>query len=236
MEKVILKAEKREVLGKKVQSLRNNGLVPVVLYGKDFDNLSLSVAKNEFEKILEKAGTSTIVDLEVDGEGNHKILLHEPQYDAVTGQILHADFYKVNMKEKIHTEIPLEFVGVSAAVADLEGNLIINKDALEVECLPDALVNRIEVDITALKTFEDSIKISDLNIPEGIEISADPEEVVVLVTAPRSEEELEAMEGEAAADAEKAQIENIEAASAAEKAEKETEEGADESTPTEKNE
>lgn len=225
MEKIILKSEKRTVLGKKVKSLRNDGLIPVVLYGKDFKTQSLSVKKTELEKVLSKAGTSTIVDLEIEGGDNHKILLHEPQRDAVYSKILHVDFYKVNMKVKIHTEIPLEFVGVSTAVEDLEGNLIINKDALEVECLPDDLVNHIEVDISVLKTFEDIIKVEDLKIPAGIEVQDDKEEIIAQVTPPRSEEELEAMETETAADEEKEKIEGMESTAEAEKAEKEAAEG-----------
>lgn len=225
-----MKAEKRTVLGKKVQSLRNNGLIPVVLYGKDFASKSLSVKKTDLEKVLKTAGTSTIVDLEVDGQ-THKILLHEPQRDAVHSHILHVDFYKVNMKVKIHTEIPLEFVGISLAVEDLEGNLITNKDTLEVECLPDDLVNHIEVDISVLKTFEDLIKVEDLKIPEGIEVQDDKEEIIAQVTAPRSEEELEAMESETAADEEKEKIEGMESAAEAEKAEKEGTEGETETAP-----
>jgi len=225
VEKIILKSEKRTVLGKKVKSLRNDGLIPVVLYGKDFKTQSLSVKKTDLEKVLAKAGTSTIVDLEIEGGDNHKILLHEPQRDAVYSNILHVDFYKVNMKVKIHTEIPLEFVGVSAAVEDLEGNLITNKDALEVECLPDDLVNHIEVDISILKTFEDLIKVEDLKIPAGIEVLDESEEIIAQVTPPRSEEELEAMETETAADEEKEKIEGMEATAEAEKAEKEGTEG-----------
>lgn len=220
MENVYLKAQPREVLGKKVKKLRENGKIPAVLYGKEFDSLSLILDKTEYEKVLHDAGTSTIIDLEVEGKETFKILLHEPQCDPVSDKVLHADLYKVNMKEKIHTEIPLEFVGVSVAVVDLEGNLITNKDALEVECLPDKLVSEIKVDISKLKTFEDLIKVSDLDIPEGIEISADPEEIIAQVTPPRSEEELEAMEEEAAVDQEKAGIENLEAQAEAEKAEK----------------
>ena len=223
MEKVVLKAQIREMLGKKVKQLRTIGLIPVVLYGKGFKNVNLTVDTKALDKVLQKAGTSTIVDLEIEGGENHKILIHEPQRDAVTSNILHVDFYKVNMSQTIHTEIPLSFVGVSPAVADLEGNLITNKDALEVECLPGELVSEIEVDISKLVTFEDLIKVSDLNIPSGIEVQAEPEEIIAQVTAPRSEEELEEMESEAAADTEKAGIENIEAEAEKDKAEKEGE-------------
>lgn len=220
MEKVILKAEKREIKGRKVKNLRLKGIIPAVLYGKDFENIVLALDEKEFNKVYTKAGSSTIVDLEI-GDDTHKILIHEPQMDAVTDKYIHVDLYKVNMKQEIHTEIPLEFVGVSPAVADLEGNLITNKDALEVKCLPDKLVSNIEVNISVLKTFDDIIKVGDLTIPEGIEIQADAEEIVAQVTPPRSEEELEEMESEAAADVEKENIESMEAEAEKEKAEKE---------------
>jgi len=219
MAELILKAEIRDLLGKKVKNLRTEGKIPAILYGKDFKNINLAINKTEFEHILTQAGTSTIVDLQIKEKESEKILLHEPQRDAVSEQILHADLYKVNMKEEIRTEIPLEFVGSSAAVEELEGNLITNKDTLEVKCLPGNLVSEIKVDISRLKTFEDMIKLSDLEIPEEIEILADPDEIIAQVTPPRSEEELEAMEEEAAADQEKAGIENIEAQAEAAKAE-----------------
>jgi len=219
MEKLTLNATKREITGSKVKNLRGDGQIPGVLYGKDFENINLALNKSEFQKILKKAGTSTLVTIQIDGK-DYNTLIHEPQLDAVTDEILHVDFYKVDMKQEIHTEIPLEFIGVSTAVEDLEGNLIINKDALEVECLPDKLVSEINVDISVLKTFEDMIKVNDLTIPEGIKVLDDAQEIIAQVTPPRSEEELEEMEQEAAADSEKAQIENIEAEAEKEKTEK----------------
>lgn len=225
---MILKAKLREIIGKQVKNLRQDGQVPAVLYGKDFENLNLVLAKTEFEKVLDEAGSSTIVDLQVEGKENYKVLLHEPQKDAVTDLILHADLYKVNMKEEIHTEIPLNFIGASVAVDDLEGNLITNKDAIEVKCLPGNLVSEIKVDISVLKTFENIIKVSDLPIPEGIEVLDEPEEIIAQVTPPRSDEELEEMEVEAAADQEKAGIESIESEAEKEKADKEAE-GAEDS-------
>jgi large subunit ribosomal protein L25 len=227
---LILKAEPREIIGKKVKTLRQAGLIPAVLYGKNFDNLSLTLDKAAFEKVFKEAGSSTLVNLETTGQEKVKVLVHEPQRDPVTDQIIHVDLYKVNMKQEIRTEIPLEFVGTSAAVEDLEGNLITSKDSLDVECLPDKLVSQIEVDITVLKTFDDLIKVGDIIVPEGIKILAEPEEIVAQVTPPRSEEELEEMEQETTADAEKAGIESIEAQAEAEKAQKaEDEEGAGES-------
>lgn len=219
MEKITLNADLRTIVGSQVKQLRNIGKIPANLYGRGFENLNLTLDKKDFEKVFKTAGSSTIVDLEIKDKSSEKILIHEPQLDPVSDQIIHADLYKVNMKEEIHTEIPLEFVGVSFAVSDLEGNLITSKDALEVKCLPDKLVSEIQVDISILKTFENVIKVSDIKIPEGIEILNDPEEIVAQVTAPRSEAELEEMETPAAADEEKAAIENLEAQAEAEKTE-----------------
>jgi len=221
MEQITLKAAPREILGKKVKVLRGKGQIPAVLYGRNFKSIPLLFDKTEFEKVFSQSGSSTIVNLTIIGQAPLKILIHEPQKDPVTDQILHVDFYKVDMTKEIHTEIPLKFIGTAPAVEELEGNLITNKDALEVECLPDKLVSEIEVNISSLKTFEDLIKVSDLKIPAGIKVLAEPEDIIAQVTPPRSEEELEEMEKEAAAEAEKAGIENIEAAAEAEKAEKE---------------
>jgi len=220
MEQINLKASPREILGKKVKILRGKGQIPAILYGKNQKNIPLLLDKIEFEKIFAQSGSSTLISLEITGMAPIKILIREPQKDPVTDQILHVDLYKVDMTKEIHTEIPLKFVGTAPAIEELEGNLITNKDALAVECLPDKLVSEIEVDISPLKTFEDLIKISNLKIPEGIKVLADSEDIVAQVTPPRSEEELEEMEKEAAAETEKTQIETIESAAEAEKAEK----------------
>lgn len=223
MEKITLNAKKREITGKKVKTLRNKGLLPAVLYGADAKADNLMVDAKEFNKVYAKAGSSSLVDLKVDENNAVKILIHEPQMDPVKDIPLHADFYKIKMTEKITTEIPLEFIGVSPAVKDLEGNLITNKDNVEVECLPADLIPKIEVDIARLKTFDDLIHVKDLVVPETIHILDDPDEIVTQVTPPRSEEELEEMEAEAASDAEKAGIEKMESEAEAEKAEKEAE-------------
>ncbi|MEI6040456.1 MAG: 50S ribosomal protein L25 [Candidatus Berkelbacteria bacterium] len=220
METVNLKATVRTETGRQAKQLRETGKIPAVLYGHGVENTNIAFDRGEFEKIFKTAGSSTIVTLKIEGKDAVKALILDPQYDPLTDKIIHVDLYKVNMKEEIHTEIPLTFVGESAAVKDFQGNLITNKDEIEVKCLPDKLVSEIEVDISVLATFDDVIKVSDLNIPEGIEVLTEAEEVVAMVTAPRSEEEMEAMEAETAGDAEKAAIENIEAATEAEKAEK----------------
>lgn len=194
MQTITLNATRRELTGKQVKQLRNQGQLPAVIYGNGLESQAICVAQTDYDKVFRQAGTSTLVDLVVEGAKPVKVLLHEPQVHPAKPLTLHADFYAVKMSEKLQTEIPLHFVGESEAVETLGGTLNVPIDAVEVECYPDKLVSAIEVDLTSLKTFEDVLRISDIQAPEGIAILNDPEEAVATVVAPRSEEELAALE------------------------------------------
>jgi large subunit ribosomal protein L25 len=194
MENIVLHAQPREVFGKKVKALRKKGQIPAILYGHKVKSKPLLVNKTEFEKVFKEAGVSSLVNLKVNHESPQKVLIREPQRDPISLEPLHVDFYKIKMTEKIRTEIPLKFVGESPAVKELDGTLITNRDTIEVECLPEALVHEIEVDVSGLKTLDDVIKVSDLNVPEGIEVLNEPEETVASIMPPRSEEELAELE------------------------------------------
>jgi large subunit ribosomal protein L25 len=194
MEKVKLTATPREVTGKQVGALRRQGLIPAVVYGQGQKNQNLTVVKGEFEKILREVGTSSIILLSIEGDGQKNVLVHEIGHNPLTGDSDHIDFYEISMKEKITTTIPLHFVGDSSAVIELGGTLVTNKDEIEVECLPGDLPPGIEVDITPLVDFEAEIRVSDLKIPEGVEVKDEAEEMVATVEPPRSEEELAELE------------------------------------------
>ncbi|MCL5406950.1 MAG: 50S ribosomal protein L25 [Patescibacteria group bacterium] len=230
MEKLVLKATTRDLLGKKVKNLRREGQVPLVLYGRKFAAMSISADENEFKKLSHQAGEATLINIEIPGHETAKALIRQIQKDPTTDTIIHADLYKVDMSEEIETEIPLVFDGVALAVEELEGNFITNKDAIKVKCLPDKLISEIKVDISSLKTFEDLIHVKDLDIPEGIKVLEEAEDIIAQVTAPLSEEELEKIESGEAATGEKEQIENMEAQAEIEKAEKEAEGAAEEQT------
>jgi len=174
----------------KAKNLHKTGQVPAVVYGKNFDNVSIALEKIAFNHVFRDAGTSNLIELAIGDIKPFKTLVHDLQKDPMTEEIVHVDFFKVNMKEKIHAEVPLSFVGESTAVIDLDGSLITPVDTIEVECLPADLPSEIEVDISILDDFEKNIKISDLNIPDGVEVTSEPEEIVVFVQEPRSEEEL----------------------------------------------
>lgn len=192
MKVVQLHATTREIVGKKVKRYRLKGQLPAVLYGQGLESKPLLVDAKEFKKVFHEAGTSALVDLSVDDQQPIKILFHEPQLHYLHSEPIHADFYVVKMSEKIETAVPIHFIGTSIAVEELEGNFIANKDELQIRCLPADLIPSVEVDISVLKTFDDQIRVSDIKVPETVEILDEAEDVVALVAAPRSEEELEA--------------------------------------------
>lgn len=194
MDKINLKVSLREEGGLTARALRREGNIPAVLYGKGKETKSLSVPLHDFEMMYREAGTSSIVLLAIEGNGEKNVLVQDVSYNAMTSKPDHADFYEVSMTEKITTMIPLAFIGDSPAVIDMDGTLVTNKDEVEIECLPADLPHNIEVDISSLIDFEKAIHVSDLDIPQGVEIKDEAEEMVVTVEPPRSEEEMAELE------------------------------------------
>lgn len=189
-----LKAQKREETGRKSKLVREQGSVPAVVYGAGSEPQNVSVPAIEFLKVYRKAGESSLVDLSIaDGEPL-KVLIQDIQLDPVRDTVRHIDFRQVRMDEKIETDIVLSFVGESPAVKGLGGVLIRSMDSLSVRCFPGALVQKIEVPLESLITFQDKIQIKDIKIPEGIEVMDDVESTVALVEAPRTEEEMKQLD------------------------------------------
>ncbi|MFA5155290.1 MAG: 50S ribosomal protein L25 [Patescibacteria group bacterium] len=173
--------------------------LPGVLYGKGIDNKNLQLKRVDFDKAFGEAGESNLIDLSV-GEDTVKVLVKEVQRNVLKNYYTHVDFYQVNMKEKIKTEIPLHFIGEAKAVRELGGALIKDIDAIEVECLPSDLVDHIDVDISVLNTFEDAIHINDLKLPAGLTLLRHTNDVVAAVKEPKVEAEPEPVAEGAAAE------------------------------------
>ncbi len=203
-----LHAATRNERGKQNKPLRKSGTLPGVLYGHGVPSRALTVAQGDFLKTYRKAGESTLVDLAVDDAVPVKVIIKDVQHHPITDAITHVDFHQVTMTEKLHTEIALAFSGESTAVKELGGILVKNMDRIKVEALPGDLVPEIPVDISSLKTFDDIIHVRDLPVPNGIIVLDNADEVVALVTPPRSEAELAELE-KAAVD-EKAAVESVE--------------------------
>jgi len=180
-----IKVEKRE----KKEKLSKD-FIPAILYGNDVENQSLKMRKTEFEKIFAGAGESNLIELNLDGT-MIKVLVKDIQRNVLNHSLTHADFYQVNMKEKVVAEIPLNFIGESKAVKELGAMLNKDLDNLEVECLPGDLVDHIDVDISVLIAFDDAIRIGDLKLPSGVVATGEAEEMVASVKEPMIIEEEE---------------------------------------------
>jgi len=206
-----------------LSDLRVNGLIPSILYGKGIENKILKVSKLEFEKIYKLAGESSLINLSINNDKPVSVLVKNVDLDPVKGNVIHIDFYEVNLKVKISAEIPLNFIGESKAVKELNGTLVKNINHIKVECLPTDLINHIDIDISVLENIHDVIKISDLKIPQVIEVHANGEDIVATViphkeiieeapVAPVAEGEAATSEGEAetSQEGEKKNEENVE--------------------------
>lgn len=189
-----LNAKVREdIKSNKLKALRKKGFVPAIVYGPGHKPLPIQVEYQEFKKVFDDAGESTIIKLKA-GNDSKNVLIHEVARDPVTDKFIHIDFYQVRMDKAISAEVSLIFEGEAPAVKNLEGVLIKNITEVEVEALPKDLPHEIKVDISCLETFDEHIKIKDLKLPEGVKVLAEPEEVIALVTPPRTKEELEELE------------------------------------------
>jgi len=168
--------------------LRKGHKIPAVLYGHGSKNRSLVLDYREFEPLYLSAGTSNLIDLAIAGTKPVKALISEVQKNPVTDRVIHVDLRQIRMDEKIHTQIALQFVGESPAVKELGGNLNINMDKLNVECLPSDLVSSIDVDISILTVLDQTLHIRDLQIPKGLTVLDGKDSSVVSVLTPRAEE------------------------------------------------
>lgn len=187
MEKLQLKVENRDAK-LNPSAIRRQGKMPAVVYGNKQTPKSLSVLQNEFEKVLRKAGESTLVELMFDDGSVKNVLIHDLERDPVKHSPIHADFLEVNMTEKLKANVTLEFTGEALAVKALGGTLMKQLDAVEVECLPKDLPHSLVVDISALENFEDSILVGSIKSPSGVVILTDANELVAKVQPPRDVE------------------------------------------------
>ncbi len=178
----------------KLTELRHAGQIPGVIYGPDREPTPVSVASNEFAKLYNEAGESSLIDVTVEGQaGAVKVLVQDVQYDPVKNTIIHFDLRQINMNEEMHAAIDLVFVGESPLVKE-GGTLMKAHDTLEIKCLPKDLVSEVTVDLSALQTYDDAIHVKDIALPSGITAVGDPDMLIAKVSAPLSEEELKAME------------------------------------------
>jgi len=189
-----LKANVREIMGRKTKSLREESILPAVVYGHGKESVSIQVLFSDFEKIFKQAGKSSLIDLKIEGQKDKKVLVHAIQYHPLTDKVEHIDFYHIKEGEKIIVEVKLEFIGTSRAVKESNGILIHELDKIEIECLPKDLIKSIEVDLSTLVELNDAIRVRDLDIPENVKILSNLENSVATVKVIKIKEEVEEVE------------------------------------------
>ena len=197
MAKIVLQAEKREATGKnQVKKIRKNELIPGVIYAKNQENVNVQFTARDFEKVLRQAGTSTIITLDIEGEGK-EVLIKEFASHAYKNQFLHVDFQAIDQNESIRVTVPVVLVNRDD-MNEVTGVLVQNLETVEVECLPKYIPQTADVDVKEM-AIGDNMTIADLDIAsnENITILADEDEVVCSLQEV-SEEEIVDEEAEAA--------------------------------------
>lgn len=208
MADLTLKAEKRDVLGKKTRFLRRQGVTPTHLFGHGIESLALQCDTVELQRIVKQGGTTRLIDITIEPEKQpHSTFIREIQRDVISGQLLHVDFYQINRLEKITAEIPIILTGEAPALK-LKGNMIEQLlNEIKVECLPDNLPPQIEVDLSPLEDTGQSIHVKDITLGKDISVITDSEQLIVKISKIRvMEEEVEA-EAEVAEEAEAEAVE-----------------------------
>lgn len=193
-----LDVTKRTVVGKKVKKLRKEGFLPANIYGKDVKSLAVQVKLKEFDTLFKEVGETGLIDVAV-GTDLRPVLIHNVQIDHLTRLPLHADFYQVNLKEKVKTMVGLETVGEPKAVTEKIGLLMQTLSEVEVEALPEDLPEKIEVNVEPLAAIEQHLTVGDLKVGQGVTVLTDPGQVVVKIGELVSKEAQEQAAAEAAA-------------------------------------
>jgi large subunit ribosomal protein L25 len=210
MEKLKLKAEKREILGKKTRFLRRQDVTPTHLFGHGLKSLALQCDTPTLQKTIARAGMTRIIALDIEGDKKpHSVFIREIQKEPRSGALLHVDFYQVKMTEKIKFDVPIVLTGEAPAMKEKGRTVAHSLTELSVECLPDDLPPRIEVDISVLEDVEQSILVRDIVLSPEVTVLDEPDQMVVKVSevkveveeVPVAEEEVEAEVEEGAEEA-----------------------------------
>jgi large subunit ribosomal protein L25 len=216
------KVTTRSVNGKKTRFLRREGITPAHLFGQGLDSVAVQCPTGDLQRAISQKGTTRLMDLKLDTEKEARsVFIREIQRDALSGELIHVDFYQVNKNRKIRVAVPVILVG-DAPASKLKNNIIEQlMSEVEVESLPGDLPPQIEVDITSLAEANQAMHIRDIKVKPGVAIMAAPEQLIVKVSTIAEEKEITPVAAPtAAAPAEAAEAGKAPAAEAAPKAEK----------------
>jgi len=204
MDKLVLKAEKRDVLGKKTRFLRRQGITPAHVFGHSLESRSIQCDTLELKSIIAHAGATRLITLNIAGENSpHSVFVKEVQQDPLRKQLFHVDFYQVRKDEKMQVVVPIVIKGDAPALKFSGRFLAHGLTEITIDCLPENVPPQIDVDISILEELDQGIYIKDIVLDPDIKVHADPEQLVVKISEAfvKSEEEEAAAEAEEAAEA-----------------------------------
>ena len=197
MEKYVLEAQERKVIGKKVKALRREGLLPAIVYGTGIDPVAITLNTKEVLQTLRVIGANTLVTIKL-GKKEHLVLVRDIQREVIKRDLLHMDFQQVSLEENISSTVPIVLVGVAPAVKEFEALLITNMEEIQIEAKAKDLPDTISVDITTLMEIGDNILVKDLVISGDVTVLDDPDDVVIVATLPTLMAEIEELVEEGA--------------------------------------
>lgn len=196
MEKVVLKATRRTIIGKQVSQLRRAGQLPGVVYGHNVEPTPISLEAHNAGLVIPRLTSSSIVNIDLEGK-MIPALVREKQKNYIKNVYTHIDFQAISLTETIRTEVSLHFHGVAPAIKEFSAAIVNNMEKIEVEALPNDLPERIEVDLSILVKIGDAIHVRDLIIPAGVTLLTEGDVMVAVATATH-DEAADALAGESA--------------------------------------
>lgn len=184
--RVELDVTAREVLGKKVKLMRQDGVTPANIYGHGIESQAIQVPSDELMRVLKEAGRSEIVYVSLGGK-ERPVFVREVQRNPITDLILHVDFLQIDLTKKVKIIVPIHVKGVAPAVDTYQGILVQPLDHITVEALPTEIPSEVVADVNGLDEIDAALHVSDLSVPEGVEIITDGAQMVVKIAPPAVE-------------------------------------------------
>jgi large subunit ribosomal protein L25 len=191
----VVAAEPREILGKQVNALRRQGLVPAVVYGQGRKSQAIQIDARTFDELRRTTPRNTLVDLKIGSGRALPVLLQGIHEHPVKRHPIHVDFFVVKMTEELHVDVPINHVGESIAVDKMGGTLLHLREHVSVSALPGDLPHVLDLDITPLHDFDAVLHVRDLVVPTGVTVLTDADEPLARVQQPRAQEDFAAIPG-----------------------------------------
>jgi len=190
----------RSVVGKNVARLRREGVLPANIYGRGIESVAVEMPWRQARDMLIAHGTDSLIQLSVEGEpATRPVVVRTYQRHPVTREVLHLDFYQVDLNRTIEAAVPIHITGEAPAVHTYQGILLTGADSIQIEALPTDLPDFLEVSIEGLEELDTQVTVADLVAPAGVRILTDSETILARITRPRVATEAEALaEGEQA--------------------------------------